>query len=439
VMDGRGVEQIALGNSTRFIAQPSIAGKLNGQIAIAYTTAGTANYIGTRQALRLGQRSCALGDTCAFTTWQVQDEHGRPLYVERPTLNFNNAGDAVVTYRGLAVGPVPGVADPQDNLFDDDPVGIQMSRGELLQIRSPLQPSTVRPLALSANAAMHFQPAAAFDPVNDEVVGLSVTVETPQTRAAAAKAASDGVRAVAQTAVVEPGIHLAMVPDLPDLFVETISTTATSLTPSSNMPVTLHIANRGSAWTVTAEQTATVRVWWDVPQTRTVTSASFALPSIAAGAKTIRVLQVPVPTTFGADERQTLRAAIELSVEDGEIDGDNNEATLAVGGMPVPTSLMAVSAAGTRFVNLVWGAPTDARIAGYRIYMDDANGIPQPLGSSFNKGFADLTALYGRQRTYRVSTYSARGVESELSMPVTAEPSKAVVAEDLFANGFEGP
>jgi len=437
VMDGRSSEQIALGSSTRFIAQPSIAGKLNGQIAIAYTTAGADNYIGTRQALRLGQRSCALSETCAFTTWQVQDDHGRPLYVERPTLNFNNAGDAVVTYRGLAVGPVPGVADPQDNLFDDDPVGIQMSRGELLQVRTPLQPSTVRPLALSANAAMHFQPAAAFDPVNDEVVGLSVAVESPQTRAAAAKAVSEGVRAVAQTAVVEPGIHLAMVPDLPDLFVESISTPSTSLAPGSNMLVTLHIANRGSAFTVNADQTATVRVWWDVPQTRTVTSASYELPSIAAGAKSIRLLQVPVPVTFGTDERQTLRAAIELSVEDGEIDGDNNEGTLAVGGMPVPTSLMAVSAAGTRFVNLVWSAPTDSRIAGYRVYIDDANGVAQPFGSSFNKGFADLTALYGRQRTYRVSTYSTRGVESELSLPVIAQPSPEAVPEDLFANGFE--
>ena len=48
-----------------------------------------------------------------------------------------------------------------------------------------------------------------------------------------------------------------------------------------------------------------------------------------------------------------------------------------------------------------------------------------------------LTALYGRQRTYRVSTYSARGIESELSLPVIAQPSKAEVSEDLFANGFE--
>lgn len=437
VMNDRDNEQIALGSSTRFIAQPSIAGKLSGQIAIAYTTAGSLNYVGSRQALRLGQRSCAISETCAFTTWQVQDHHGRALYVERPTLNLNSAGDAVVTYRGLAMGPVPGRADPEDNLFDDDPIGIQMSRGELLQIRSPLQPSTVRPLSLSANAAIHFQPSAAYDPVNDEVVGISVTIETVQTRAAAVSAATSDARAVAQTAVVEPGIDLAMVADLPDLFVEKMTTTATRLTPGSLVPISIEIANRGSGWVVDADHSATVRLWWDTPQTRTVTSASFTLGSIAAGAKFVRVFQVPVPASFSTDERQTLRAAIEVDAEDGEIDGDNNELTVAIGGMPVPTSLMAVSAAGTRFVNLVWAAPTDARIAGYRVYVDDAAGVPQPFGSSFNKGFADLTALYGRQRTYRVSTYSLRGVESELSLPVIAQPSKAEVSEDLFANGFE--
>lgn len=435
VMDGRSNEEIDVAPSARGVAQPSLAGKLNGDLALAFTIGSEQSYIGTRQALHMGERRCA--QPCAFTTWPVQDHHGRALYVERPTLNLNGDGEAVVTFRGLAYGAVPNAVNPEDNLFADDPVGMRSTRGELLQIHSALQPTMVRPLALSADGATHYQPVAAFDALNGEVVGVSVTVNTPEFVAQALRLPDGAAKAVAQSTVLEEGIQITTIADLPELFVESLSTTATQLTPGASIPVTIRIANRGSAWNVDASHSAQVRLWWDTPQTRTNTSASFTLGSLGAGASSVRMLQVVVPPAFGNDERQTLRAAIEVDSEEGEIDGDNNEATVAVGGMPVPTTLIAASASGTRFVNLIWNAPTDSRIAGYRIYANDATGVPQPFGSSFNKGWADLSALYGRQRTYRVSTYSARGIESELSAPVTAEPAPAPVADLMFADGFE--
>ncbi|MEO6065172.1 MAG: CARDB domain-containing protein [Lysobacterales bacterium] len=433
VMDGS-PEQINVGGSMRSVAQPSIAGKANGQIAIAFTQASTSSFIGTRQALHVGQ--CPAGRTCALQTWRAQDQHGRNIFVERPTVNLNSAGDAIVTYRGLAYGPVPGAIDPEKNLFDDDPIGIRTTSGELMDFVTPLQPSTVRPRALSADGAIHFQSAAVFDPVSEENIAVGVTVQLEQMRIAMADAPPAAVRAVAQAMQVEEGIDMATIADAPDLFIETLASPATRLDPGTNIPVTVTIANHGSAWTTSTTQTATLRLWWDTPQTRTVTSASTPIGNIAAGASLVRTLQIPVPAAFANDERQTLRAVIELDADSGETDGDNNEATLAIGGMPVPTSLVAVSAAGTRFVNLGWAAPTDARIAGYRIYADFA-GEPRPLGSSFNKGFVDLAALFGRQRTYRVTTYSTRGVESEFSAPVTAGPAPEPLSEALFADGFE--
>lgn len=437
IMDGRSSEEISVAPSNRGIAQPSIAGKLTGQLAIAFTTGDASSFIGTRQSLHLGERTCAAGQSCPFTTWQVADEHGRKIYVERPLLNLNGDGEAVVTYRGLAYGPVPGVVNPQDNLFDNDPVGIRTTRGELMQIRSALQAAPARPVALSVNGATHYQPAAAYDSLNGEVVSLSVTVSTPAFSLQAEQLTQPGLRSIAQTTALDDGIQMTTLADLPELFVESLSTSATRLAPGSTIPVTVTIANRGSAWNVDATHTALVRLWWDTPQTRTLTSASFTLGSIAAGGRSARTIQVSVPTPFGVDEKQALRVAIEVESEEGEIDGDNNESILAVGGMPVPTALMALSAPGTRFVNLVWNAPTDNRIAGYRVYVDDANGVAHPLGSSFNKGWADLTALYGRTRSYRVSTYSARGIESDLSEPVLAEPAPALIASSLFSDGFE--
>jgi len=437
VMDGVRNEEIDVAPLSRGAAQPAIAGKLNGQIAIAYTTAGSTSYIGTRQALHMGQRNCAPNTSCSFTTWRVQDQHGRSLYVERPSIHFDGAGDAVVSFRGMAYGPVPGASNPEDNLFDDDPIGMVSTRGELMQIRSPLQAGQVHPLALSVDGAMHFQPATAYDALTGEVVSVSVALMMPEFIEQNLRLGMPEVRAAAQTTMIEEGIHMATIADLPDLLVESISTTATQLTPGASIPVTIKIRNRGSAWAVSTGQTAQVRLWWDTPATRVSPSASFALGNLAAGATDSRVIQVAVPSAFGNDERQALRATIVVDSSEGEIDGENNEAVLAIGGMPVPTSLQASSAGGTRFVNLVWDAPVDARIAGYRIYVDDANGVAQPFGSSFNKGWADLSALYGRHRSYRVSSYSARGIESELSAPVTAEPAPAQLGQSLFADGFE--
>ncbi len=440
-MDSGRPEQLNVGgSSTRAIAQPSIAGKTNGQIAIAFTKAGTTNYVGTRQALQLGQGTCPGGSSCTFTTWQVQDQRGRALYVERPRLAINGDGDAVVTYRGLAMGPVPGAADPELNLFADDPAGLRTSTGSIQQFRSPLQPSVVRPIDLASaqsGAGIYFQPDAAFNSLTGEVAAVSVTVQIPNLANGSGPVNADGAQTVAQVESVEAGIEMAMLPDLPDLFVEKLTTPARSLTPGVPISVQIEVANRGSAWKVDADNTARVTFWWDTPQTRTSSSATLTLGSIAAGAKLVQTVQVMVPTSFSADEAQTLRATIAVDSEDGEIDGENNEERVTVGGMPVPTSLMAASASGTRFVHLAWNAPTDSRIAGFRIYVDGVDGKPRPLGSSFNKGFADLAARYGFERTYRVSTYSTRGVESELSEPVTARPSPEILPEALFDNGFE--
>src|SRR5690606_6292376 len=154
----------------------------------------------------------------------------------------------------------------------------------------------------------------------------------------------------------------------------------------------------GAGWTPTTGKRTLLRLYWDTPATRETLYGNLDVPPLAPGQRFETTLQVPVPVTFHDDERQTLRAELLVDDPDGEIDGANNSASLSIGGMPVPTGLRALSAPGSRIVNLGWDDPADPRVAGYRIWVDDADGRPHPMGSSFNLGFADLSALYGFER-----------------------------------------
>ncbi|HET6604274.1 MAG TPA: hypothetical protein VFG21_08685 [Xanthomonadaceae bacterium] len=432
-LDGS-AEVLDLGLPAR-IAQPTLATVDSGKLAIAFTRAATGDaFIGTRQAIHMGVRNCQSG--CRFSSWQAKDEHGRAVYGERPVLVVNGQGEPVVTFRGLALGAIPGVADPEDNILPTDPVGIRAGTGELLQLRSPLANVRSQLLALSNDGGWHAQPSAALDPSTGEIVAISLTVDQ-STLFAGKLGGHKGAKAMGASKALDDGLAFTSIADLPDLAIETLSTTALQLDAGTSIPVTVAIANRGSAWVVDDTHSAQVRVWWETPQTRTTLAAEFAVDSLGAGGRVSVPLQVPVPAAFGSDERQTLRAEIVLDSSEGEIDGGNNGAGLAIGGMPVPLDLLAVSEPGTRFVNLLWTAPADPRIAGYRVYLVDGNGVPQPVGSSFNLGFADISAQYGQSRTYRVSSYSARGIESELTDPVTAQPSPKLLAVSIFSDGLE--
>jgi hypothetical protein len=435
VMDGAGNEEV----ETRITraAQPDIATTSSGRLALAYTRAASADaFVGTRQALFLGERTC-INEGCSLRTFAVRDAHGRLIYGERPRIAPNASGGIGVVFRALSLGAIAGAASPESNLLPGDPAGILTTRGELLNITSNLSASQTVVQNLSNDAGGHFQASVAFDPVSQEMVAISGVLPAGLFK----RNEQDSARLLAKVESVDEGVQLAALPDLPDLAVETLASPATQLTPGGNIAVSIGLINGGSAWTPDDTRSATLRLYWDTPETRETIYGNVAVAALAPGARRQVDLQIPVPAAFSNDERQTLRAELMIEDDDGELDGANNAATLALGGLPVPSGLQAFSVPGSRIVNLTWDDPQDPRVAGYRIWVEDADGTPQPMGSSFNAGFADVSALFGFSRTYRVSTYSSRGVESELSQPLQAEPSLAVLGESLgtsvFRNGFE--
>jgi hypothetical protein len=81
--------------------------------------------------------------------------------------------------------------------------------------------------------------------------------------------------------------------------------------------------------------------------------------------------------------------------------------------MPAPQNLLAATQVGSPMVTLDWDDATDPRVAGYRVYERAESGEFVPYGSSDVSGYADLFAGFRDKEKCRVSSYSARGIESE--------------------------
>jgi hypothetical protein len=435
-MDASSLEHVDT-NLPNGLAAPALAAVSTGQLALTFTVADRGyGFIGTRQAVFLGNAACS-GGLCGFSAWKMRDANGRWIYGERPQLLIDDAGKAVVTLRGLSFGPIAGRTN---NLLADDPPGMATTSGDLIQLRSPLSDQPVPVIALSRDGATHFQPVAALDPSSGDVVALSVSQATPTSLALLVQPTSLQSRraAAASTTALDAGVEMAATTLAPDLSIEGIVSAAKELTPGSTVNVRVSVANLGSDWEPTTGRTASLRLWWDHPQTRLTQPVSVSVSALGAAETRSYTLQIAVPANFHADERQTLRVMIDMSSDAMDLDSSNNESLLSVGGMPMPKNAHVVLAPGTHFTNIAWDAPNDPRVKGYRVYVEDQPGKVRPLGSSYNAGFADITAQFGVARKYYVSTYSIRGVESEKVGPIAAAPAPEIDV-GIFQDGFELP
>ena len=104
--------------------------------------------------------------------------------------------------------------------------------------------------------------------------------------------------------------------------------------------------------------------------------------------------------------------------------------------MPQPRNLRAAPTPAGGFVLLSWDRSNDARIKGYRIWVQDDGGAWKHLGSSFSGAFIDLATPTGKQRRYKITSYSANAIESEASDSAAATPI-AGTGDGIFQNGFE--
>jgi hypothetical protein len=428
-----------MAGTQRRVAQPSVesTGARGFRVAFTVSDAGR-TFAGNHQALYTGSASCTF-NPCLWSIRRQADEHGRSIYVDRPQLVRDGNGDSSVIARiqrfgDDGTGPV---------LRDDDPPGVALGSGDLIQLRQLDNGTRSRVTQITADGELHLQSNAAFNPGTNEIATVSVRATNPTLRALGAKyrelypAAAKGL---GKNVTVDAGLGLSSLPATPDPAVHVLSSATPNLSGGTPVSVQVVIANRGGGYDPVRDGNMNLELRFDASTGTGAPAMTIAVPAIDGGGEFSTTLNVPVPAAFRTDEPHTLFAnLVALATDWQELDADNNVATLPFGAMPVPHTLVSEVKPGLPFAGFSWASDTDARVVGYRIYAEDDPGQTFAIGSSAVKGFLDLTSRFGQSRSYRVASYSARGIESALSEPIHVTPRDRLreVIDPVFGNGFE--
>lgn len=391
--------------------------------------------IGTNLALHIASAQCIIG-LCDWTWHRARDPRGRAVYGERPLYtrggNYSSIVMRAFRYEGVDGEPVQV----------GDTIGAVLSSGDLVRITPNYAVGQVQVTPITADGAMHFGHAAAYDPGSDAIVTLAATY---------APAGLAPVRSYLDAAGIEgtiahgtplalagagTNLELRALPAVPDLLLASLETASAQVSPGAGVSVLVKVANRGTPYVVARDGAATLELRFDSPLA--VPVASVALGDLADGAEVEVPMAFTAPASAHADEAHTLYASLRMAPDLADLDAGNDSAEFAYPGLPVPTALASITRPGAPAVQLGWQAPDDPRVAGHRVYLRTEGGSYLPLGASPNRGFLDLTAQFAVPRTYAVSSYSARGIESPLGAPITVMPVQPERDSiDIFRDGFE--
>lgn len=417
---------------------PSLATSGTSTIYLAYTiSTDGVSVLGNRNALQVAKGTCD-GERCTFENTEPRDPYGRRILGERPTVALDGSGGVMVGLRGLGYARDDG-ANPARS---DDLPGMLIGTGELVSFRVPSFSTATTEVAvvpLSTNGLQHFRPQFAFDPAMDAFIGISEEAVLP-----GGQTALDFVKRLPGAKVATPisgkalgdGLRMASISDLPDLRLELVGTGGNYWTASSSRSVRVNLRNAGRAYDPAVDGPAELRMTWDAPAGSGTTANVFSIPAMPAGGELVLSRTVVVPANHLADDVRTLFVDIVptrgSAFEDAR--AEDNAAMITKGEMPVPTGLSTRVKTDSQIVGIDWIAPSDPRVAGYRVYKRAENGEYLPYGSTPISSFADFFAGFRDIERYRVSSYSARGIESALSEIGEAVPQRS---PGLFADGFE--
>lgn len=391
--------------------------------------------IGTELSLHVAAAECVIG-LCDWTWHQARDPRGRTIYGERPQYVRGGAWSSIV----LRVFRFEGKNG--EPIASNDPIGSILSSGDLVRLSPNYANGVVQVTSITADGLMHYGHAVAYDPGSDSVVTMATLFDSGGLAPVRSILKKGGIGSVTgygkllSPAGLASNIEVRALPAIPDFVIESFEADSASVSPGASIATLSRITNRGTPYVVARDGAAVLELRWNSPASAPV--ASIALADLADGASVELPLAFAAPASAYGDEAHTLYARIAIAPELDELTADNNAAEVEFAGLPVPTSLASQTRPGAPVVQLGWDEIDDPRIAGYRIYRLATDGSWMPLGASPNHGFLDISAQFATPRTYAVSSYSARGIESERSTPITVmpvQPGREGLA--IFSDGFE--
>jgi hypothetical protein len=410
-------------------------------VVIAYTRAqDPQGFVGNRQALSVARASSCSSGSCTFQVTEPRDPNGRQFRVERPRVSFDDGDTPLIGFRALAYGP-----DAQGrHALPGDLPGILLGSGELamLRVQSFSQAThTAHIVGLSGNGLQHWKPDFVFDETMGGLLAVSMEAAAPgglRTPMEIARQMSpEGSPMAAEPLGIAAGAALRLAMAGPDFVLREARLSREVVSSGQTLSLTLTLDNVGASYVAADHGTLKVVASLNGPVGVGTQLGSFTLGSSLPG-NASRAVSIPLtlPAGVSSDERQTVFIDIVGSADANSIDSSADHDRIEINAMPVPVELNASTRADAPFVNLVWSNPSDTRIAGWRIWKLDADGSWQHLGSTRFAGYVDITATVGATMTYRVAAYSANGMESEPSEPISARIA-LTRANGIFGNGFE--
>jgi hypothetical protein len=381
--------------------------------------------------------NCSTG-TCSNVSFaDLRDPWDRLIYAERPRALRGGDGSVKAVFRGVGFGP-----DLRGRIVRraDDPIGMTLHTGELMQTSINVAAGRALPVVLSGDGAGHLRPAAAIDPASGAVIAASTAIAVGPAFASHRIALEQaGARpASARGKLLDAGdLAVYGTPLGPDLAIETLELPTARIASGQTVSARVVVRNRGGDYTATAP-TWLLRLTWDGPAgVGTQAAAATAVLAIDAGAARSYTIPLSIPAGTTNDRRLLLVAELDRNdslAADGN--GANNSAEVAVNLLAPPLDISASGLTGSG-VNIVsWAPADDDRVIGHRIWYRDApNQRWRHLGSSFGNQFVDLRAPAGKPRWYRITSYTANLGESPPSIEAVAT---ATLPERVFGDGFEG-
>lgn len=407
------------------VASPSVQPVTGTSLVVAFSAATESDaFLGWRRSLRTGFATQCFAGVCNVGSAQERtDSLGRRIFVERPILSRNLAGQGVITFRHL------GTDEPRA----DDPEGVLQHTGQLMQLVFDINSVTIQPnpvadpVSLILEGGSAFRTNAAFDPALNTMIVASVEQAATGRSAARSPVAGVQTRNLAGSPVL-----LSTKPMLPDFELIAAALDAGWIDVGQSAMLTVNLRNNGPAWS--EPQALTLATYWDGPPGLGQAGPALTIDELPTASPKPFQLEIPLPGGFLPDDEHRLHVVLNPNAQLLESDATNNARQITVGALPVPTGLQPVDGDASGTIVIHWIPVNDSRVTGYRVYRRNPDGSELIVGSSPVAGFADFSAYPEQHYEYFVTSHSARLMESTRSEPV---PAFTFDPDLLFRDGYE--
>lgn len=408
------------------VASPSVQAFGTNSMAVAFSKATEGGaFIGTRRSLHtLFATQCFSGVCQIGSASERTDSQGRRIFVERPKLTRNLAGQGVVTFRQLGV----------ENADAADPAGVLQHTGALMQLVFDFVPGQTPapgdPFELDNLGGVNWRVDSVFDPSSNSVLTTAVQVEL---------AGQGGLRGTSKPGVRSTRIGtagatllLAERPMLPEFELLDAELAPHWIANGGTATLTVRLRNNGTDWA--EAEPLTIATYWDGPPGVGLPGPTQLLTDLPAGQPQTVQLAPSLPPGYDEDQTHTLHVVVNPRLALEESDASNNEQRLVVGALPPPTGLSALDGDASGNIIIHWEAVNDPRVTGYRVYRRNPDGSVLHVGASNVPGFADFSAYPEQRYEYYVTSLSARLNES---VPSQSVPAWTLDPDRLFKDNFE--